>query len=135
VIADAIRFLRDDYDLEQIAVMGWCFGGGWSLEAALDHPDLDAAVMYYGMPETDVARLATLKPPLLGIFANRDGHITPEVVDQFEAGLAEAGVTAELHRYDADHAFANPSNPKYDEVNAGDAWEKVVAFLARTLAD
>jgi len=136
-IATAIEHLRTDEYVntrsEKVAVMGWCFGGGWALEAALDHPDLDAVVMYYGMPETDPARLATLKPPLLGIFANQDSHITPEVVDQFEAALGEAGVKAELRRYDAEHAFANPSNPVYDEVNAAAAWDEVVAFLARTM--
>lgn len=135
VIAAAIDHLRTErfIESEQVAVMGWCFGGAWAMEAALDHPDLAAAVMYYGMPEIDVERLKTLEPALLGIFAERDGHITPEVVDQLEASLAEAGKTAELHRYDAEHAFANPSNPVYDEVNAAAAWEVVVAFLAREL--
>ncbi len=135
ILDAAIAFLADSPEIQapKRAVMGWCFGGGWSLEAALDHPELDAAVMYYGMPETDPERLRTLEPALLGIFANQDGHITPEVVDQFEAALGEAGKPAELHRYDADHAFANPSNPKYDEVNAAAAWDAVVAFLGREL--
>ncbi len=135
VIAAAITYLAEDPAIlaPRRAVMGWCFGGGWSLEAALDHPELDAAIMYYGMPETDVSRLRTLEPALLGVFAERDGHITPEVVDQFEAALGEAGKPAELLRYDADHAFANPSNPAYDEANAADAWAKVVAFLEANL--
>jgi carboxymethylenebutenolidase len=137
VIAAAIDHLAEDPAIlaPKRAVMGWCFGGGWSLEAALDHPELDAAIMYYGMPETDVMRLRTLEPALLGIFANRDGHITPQVVDELEAALAEAGKPAEIHRYDADHAFANPSNPGYDEANAAAAWAEVVEFLRAHLGE
>ncbi len=54
-------------------------------------------------------------------------------MNAFEAALKEAGVKHEIHRYDADHAFANPSGAKYDEKNAAAAWEKVRAFLAREL--
>ena len=48
----------------------------------------------------------------------------------FEAGLKQAGVRAEIRIYDAEHGFANPSNPKYDQVNSADAWKHVLAFLA-----
>ena len=55
----------------------------------------------------------------------------PAAVDKFEAALKQAGVKAELHRYDAPHAFANPSNPKYDEKASADAWSHVLAFLGK----
>lgn len=113
------------------AVIGWCFGGGWSLQTALAHPELDGAIMYYGQPELDAAKLAAIKARLLGVFANRDKGIPPEKVDAFEAALKAAGVRAEIVRYDAEHAFANPSNPKYDEVAATAAWAKVLAFLGQ----
>ena len=70
---------------------------------------------------------------MLGIFANKDTHITPASVDAFEAGLAKADVKHSIHRYDADHAFGNPSGPRYDEAAAADAWAKVLAFLAQTV--
>ena len=53
--------------------------------------------------------------------------------DEFVAALEQAGKRIELHRYDADHAFANPSNPHYDTKAAGDAWSHVHAFFDRTL--
>jgi carboxymethylenebutenolidase len=112
------------------AVIGWCFGGGWSLRAAIANPELDGAIIYYGQPETDPAKLAPIKARILGVFGTRDKGIPPAKVDAFEAALQTAGVRAEILRYDADHAFANPSNPVYDEVSAGAAWEKVLAFLA-----
>jgi carboxymethylenebutenolidase len=111
------------------AVIGWCFGGAYSLQAALAIPELDGAIIYYGQLETDPAKLAAIKARVLGIFGNQDQGIPPEQVNKFEAALKQAGVSAEIHRYDAPHAFANPSNPKYDEKAAADAWGHVLAFL------
>lgn len=111
------------------AVIGWCFGGGWSLQAALAHPELDGAIVYYGQLETDPAKLRAIKARVLGVFGKRDKGIPPEQVSAFEAALQQAGVRAEIHVYDAAHGFANPSNPKYDQVNAADAWKHVLAFL------
>jgi carboxymethylenebutenolidase len=112
------------------AAIGWCFGGGWSLQAALAHPELDGAIIYYGQLETDPAKLAAIKARVLGVFGRRDAGIPIEQVTAFEAALKQAGVRAEIKVYEADHGFANPSNPKYDQVNAGDAWKHVLAFLA-----
>ncbi len=115
------------------AVMGWCFGGGWSLQLGLREPDLNAVIMYYGRLVTDPAQLASLQAPLLGVFGNKDKSIPPEQVNEFEKALKQAGKTFEIYRYDAPHAFANPSNPQYDEKSAADAWKHVQAFLARYL--
>jgi carboxymethylenebutenolidase len=111
-------------------VLGWCFGGGMSLQLALAEPKLDACVVYYGRLVTDQKALAAISCPLLGIFGNKDKSIPPDAVDKFEAALKTAGVRSEIHRYDAEHAFANPSNPHYDETSAADAWSHVLAFLA-----
>lgn len=126
-----VEFLKNDARTKSPvrAVIGWCFGGAWSLQTALAEPDLAGAIIYYGQLETDPTKLAAIKAKLLGVFGNKDKGIPPADVDKFEAALKQAGVTATIHRYDADHAFANPSNPKYDEANASDAWTKVLAFL------
>lgn len=115
-----------------IGSIGWCMGGGLSLRLGLNAP-IDAVVIYYGMVEKDPAVLKQLKGPVLGIFADRDGWINPEMVNGFETGLKAARVTYALHRYDADHAFANPSNPGYQSEMADDAWKKTVAFLKLNL--
>lgn len=131
VIAAALDFAAKDPRIQapKRAVIGWCFGGAWSLQTALAHPELDGAIIYYGQLETDPKKLAAIQARVLGVFGNRDKGIPPETVDTFEAGLKQAGVRAQIQRYDADHAFANPSNPKYDEANAADAWKHVLAFL------
>ena len=134
-ITAALDFLAKDPRVTAAhrGVIGWCFGGGWSLQTALAHPELDAAVIYYGQLVTDPTELRAIKAKVLGIFGNKDQGIPPAEVDRFEAGLKAAGVDAQILRYDADHAFANPSGARYDQPSATDAWKHVEAFLAATL--
>ena len=115
------------------ACVGWCFGGGWSLQHALQAPDLDGAVIYYGRLVTDPVQLKAIKAPLLGVFGDQDRGIPPKVVNAFAKALDEAGVKHTILRYDAQHAFANPSSGRYDAKAAEDAWKKVRAFLAKRL--
>jgi carboxymethylenebutenolidase len=117
----------------KLGVIGWCFGGAQSLQLALNDPDLAAAIIYYGKLETDPERLRSIKAAVLGVFGTRDRSIPQETVDAFDRGLTAAGVTHELHRYDAEHAFANPSNPRYQSEAAAEAWARVRTFLARHL--
>jgi carboxymethylenebutenolidase len=135
ILSAAHRFLREDPRVaaKHRGVIGWCFGGGWSLRHAIATPDLDAAVIYYGRLVVDEAQLAKIGADLLGVFGNRDQGIPPQSVDEFVAAMKRAGKTVEVHRYDAEHGFANPSGARYDEASAGDAWEHVRAFLRKHL--
>jgi carboxymethylenebutenolidase len=118
----------------KVATIGWCFGGGQSLQATLNDPkDVAATVIYYGQPVTDLESLKTLRGPVLGIWGNKDGHFTPEVVKGFDKALTDAGVKHEFHAYDAGHGFANPSSGAYTSEAAKDAWEKTLAFLKTAL--
>lgn len=118
-----------------VGSIGWCFGGGWSLQTALAlGEDLDAAVIYYGRLVTDPDELSSLSAPILGIFGGLDDGIPVESVREFEAALESIGHPAQIHVYpDADHAFANPSGTRYNAEAAEDAWGKTVAFLAEHL--
>ncbi|MBE2216571.1 MAG: dienelactone hydrolase family protein [Ignavibacteria bacterium] len=112
------------------ATYGWCFGGSWSNQAAIELGDkCKACVIYYGMPEQNPDRLAKLKAPVLGIFAKQDGRITPEVAGKFESDLKSLNIPATIIIYDAGHGFANPSNPKHDVTATTDAKEKTYVFL------
>jgi carboxymethylenebutenolidase len=113
---------------------GWCFGGSWSNQAAIElGSDCKACVIYYGMPEQNIERLVKQKAPVLGIFALQDKRITPEVASKFESDLKNLGISASIHQYDAVHGFANPSNPKHDAVSTKDAKEKTYSFLKEYL--
>jgi len=129
----AHAYLQGELGLERTASIGWCFGGGWSLRLALAEPELDAAVMYYGRLVTDVEALRGLEADVLGIFGERDEGIPPSAVAEFRAAMAQAGASLELHSYDAEHAFANPSSARYDERHASEAWEETRAFLCARL--
>ena len=119
----------------RIGVIGWCFGGGWSLQTGMTLGDaIDATVIYYGRLETETAALAPLTSPVLGIFGGEDRGIPVEGVRQFEAALAELGKEASIHVYEgAHHAFANPSGTRYDAEAAEDAWHKTLEFFSAHL--
>ena len=114
-----------------IGSIGWCLGGGWSLQAALMLPDdLDAMVMYYGQVVTDSALLQSLNMPLLGVFAELDQSIPVRDVQRFRTALNELGKDAEVLIYaGVDHAFANPSGGNYNAQKADEAWATTLAFL------
>jgi carboxymethylenebutenolidase len=135
VLDVAHTFLQTDPRIaaERRGVIGWCFGGGWALQHAIAQPDLDAAVIYYGRPVTDPQALGKIEASLLGVFANQDESIPPAAVDAFLTALERAGKSIEVYRYDAEHAFANPSNAQYDMTAASDAWAHVRKFFERTL--
>lgn len=114
----------------KIGTIGWCFGGGMSLNASLAEPSLvQATVIYYGMTVNDPKLLKTLKSPVLGIFAKQDGWITPAKVKVFEDGLKKAGIRNEIKIYDAAHAFANPSGQRFQRKSARAAWAKTLKFF------
>jgi len=126
-----LEWLKKNAQGAKVATIGWCMGGGESLKASLNDPkDVNATVIHYGMPVTDVEKLKTLRGPVLGIWANQDGWITPDKVAAFDKALTDAGVKHEFHAYDAAHAFANPSGGKYNPEAAKDAWDKTLKFLA-----
>jgi len=118
-----------------VGIMGWCFGGAWTLNAAIAMSDkLDAGVIYYGRVNTNPEELAAIDIPLLGIFGEDDGGIPVEGVREFESILNDLGKNAEIHIYEgADHAFANPSGNRYQPEAAADAWEKTLEFLNANL--
>jgi carboxymethylenebutenolidase len=119
---------------KKIATLGWCAGGGEALNASLTNPDkVLATVIFYGLPVNDVARLRKLRGPILGIWAKKDGWITPTRVAAFDTALKDAGIKHEFRSYDADHAFANPTGGRYNPPAAQDANDAARRFLAAQL--
>lgn len=119
-----------------IATIGWCFGGGWSLQAAIQAGDrAEACVMYYGMPEKDVERLKKLESDVLFIFAEQDQWINQDVADAFAEHMKETDNELIVKSFDADHAFANPTQESYVEAAATDANAMVIEFLKAGLLD
>ena len=134
-LRQAYGYLETRQKAPKVGVIGWCFGGGWSLGTAMLLPDkIDAAVIYYGRVETDPEKLRPLRMPVLGLFGAEDKGIPLEGVRQFERTMKELGKDVTVHVYEgADHAFANPSGTRYNDKAADDSWKKTTAFLKKHL--
>jgi len=134
-LQDAHDYLRTEAEAPRVAVMGWCFGGGRTFDAvAAAPPQYDAAVAYYGAPEsmtTDVLRKTTT--PILAHFGREDQAVSPETARNFQTRFQDTGAEGAIHFYDAGHAFANPSGENYDREAAEQAWSRTTDFLARHL--
>jgi len=114
----------------RVGVMGFCMGGGYALATAAHNKEVKAAVAYYGIPRPEVADVRRIQAKVLGHYASRDNSVSPERVDALEKAFREAGVTATLYRYEADHAFANEKRPEVYAPQAAElAWKRTLAFL------
>jgi len=130
----AVSYLEDQYTPSSIGSIGWCFGGGQSLNLALNNDDMDATVIYYGQLVTEQEELSKIDWPVLGIFAGLDSGITPETVNQFESALNEVGIENDITIYpNVNHAFANPSGDRYASEESKDAWDNTLEFFKDNL--
>lgn len=116
----------------KVGTVGWCFGGGWSLNASIARP-VDATVVYYGNVAREAEALKQLRGPVLGHFAEQDEWINHEMVRKFEAEMALAGKDVTSYWYDAQHGFANPTTARYDAQDAMLAWARTQDFLLANL--
>jgi carboxymethylenebutenolidase len=120
---------------DRIGAIGWCMGGGYALDLALEEPKLAALVINYGHLATDPNEIKKINAPILGLFGAQDRGITPDDVKKFGEQMDKLGKKIDITIYpDAGHAFENPNNKDgYRPKDAQDAWEKTVAFFASTL--
>jgi carboxymethylenebutenolidase len=115
----------------KVGTVGFCMGGALSLYAATKNSQVGACVIFYGGHPNVKPDLATLQAPVLGLYAERDGFVTPDSVRALEHQLKELGKSAEIHIYpEADHGFFNDGRPEvYNEAVAKDAWGRVMKFF------
>jgi carboxymethylenebutenolidase len=121
--------------VDRIGSIGWCMGGGYSLDVALQEPTLAAAVINYGHLATDQGSLKKINASMLGLFGGQDRGIPVDDVKKFEQTLKQMGKKVDVVIYsDAGHGFENPNNKAgYRADDAADAWKRTVNFLASTL--
>ena len=120
---------------DRIAAIGWCMGGGYSLDVALQEPALAADVINYGHLATDPDALKKINAPILGIFGAQDRGIPVADVRKFGETLDHMGKKIDIKIYDdAGHAFQNPNNKDgYRAADTADAWKLTSDFLATNL--
>jgi carboxymethylenebutenolidase len=119
----------------RIGSVGWCMGGGYSLQLAIHQPRLLACVVNYGALPTDPNDIQQIGAPVLGNFGGQDHGITPADVKAFQKSLTALGRYVDIKIYDdAGHAFENPNNQTgYKPADAADAWARTIAFLKKAL--
>lgn len=119
----------------KVGAIGFCMGGQLALFAACRNPSIGAVVDFYGVHPNVTLEFDGLRAAVLGIFAERDAFVPPEVARKLEADLRAAGRQAkcEIHP-GVDHAFFNDTRPDvYDATAAARAWSQTLAFLRAEL--
>ena len=126
---------HDAVTSEKVGVVGFCMGGALSFYTATKNPHIGACVVFYGGHPNVKPDLPNLHAPVLGLYAERDGFVTPALARELERKLKDLGKQIEVHIYPGtDHAFFNDSRPEvYNASAADDAWHRTVEFLRKHL--
>lgn len=136
-LAGAVSYLKSHpgNSTGKVGCIGFCMGGALSLFAASKNPDISACVVFYGGHPKVEPDLQSLAAPVLGLFAGKDGFVTPESVRALDRRLTELGKPHQFHTYpDADHAFFNDERPEvYNRVASEDAWRRTIEFFQQHL--
>jgi carboxymethylenebutenolidase len=118
----------------KVGAVGFCWGGGAVNNLAVNEPDLNAGVAYYGA-QPKAEDVPAIKAPLMLHYGGLDERINAGI-PAYESALKQAGKTYELYVYEgANHAFNNDTNAaRYDKEVADLAWSRTIGFLKKHLA-
>ena len=136
-IRGAVQYLKKSGSAK-VGVTGFCMGGALTVLSAVNVPEMDAGVIWYGYPPLEYVDASKIKAPLLGHWATQDQAFAIAGVDKLEEKLRAAKVNFEFHRYNCKHAFANETADskgldmlKYDASAADQAWKRTMDFLGK----
>jgi carboxymethylenebutenolidase len=131
----AAAYLATHSSTAKLGAVGFCMGGQLALFAATLNPSIGATVNFYGIHPNVKPDYAKLSGPVLGLYAEKDGFVTPDVARQVDRAIKAAGKQSEIHVYPGvDHAFFNDERKDvYDRAAAADAWRRTLAFFRQHL--
>jgi carboxymethylenebutenolidase len=120
---------------KKLGVVGFCMGGQLALFAASKNPAIGACADFYGIHPNVKPDYGSIEAPVLGLFAEKDTYVTPQVVAKLEADLKQAGVATDFTVYPGvDHGFFNDTRREiHDVAAAADAWNRVQTFFGKHL--
>jgi len=122
---------KDGGGVKSVFSVGFCFGGSSSWNQSALQPRLDGAIGFYGRPPRTEPYIAKMKAPLLLLVAGADGATPPEVADDFDKKLTEAGVSHERHVYaGAPHSFFDRGYEQWKDA-CDDAWRRILDFVKK----
>ena len=131
----AAKYLAGSSSTAKIGAVGFCMGGQLALFAATLNPSVGATVNFYGIHPNVKPDYTRLSGPVLGLFAEKDGFVTPQVARDVDTAIKAAGKQSEIHIYPGvDHAFFNDERPDaYNKAAADDAWRRTIALFRQHL--
>jgi carboxymethylenebutenolidase len=131
----AAKLLAEHSSTPKIGVVGFCMGGQLALFAATLNANVGACVDFYGVHPNVKPDYSKLSGPVLGLFAEKDGFVTPQTARDLDAAIKKAGKQSEIHIYPGvDHAFFNDDNTAaYNKPAAEDAWKRTLNFFKANL--
>lgn len=120
----------------KVGSLGFCFGGTYSLQLAINDPRLDACVVFYGQVPDPLDQVAVIACPVLDFAGEKDERVMAKIHD-LEAAMKEHDQEFELVVYpNVGHAFFNDTNARtYDAKTAADAWDRSLSFLHKHLEE
>jgi carboxymethylenebutenolidase len=125
--------LRKRFNISDIAIMGFCFGGTYSYAFASHEPRIKACIPFYGQPpkSEDIPKITC---PILAFYGERDATLVsnlPELLNHMKTHRKRFTHKVYLN---TGHAFFNDTNPHmYNEEAAKDSWKILLQFLKNTL--
>jgi len=131
----AAKYLGGPSSTAKLGAVGFCMGGQLALFAATLNPSIGACVNFYGIHPNVKPDYTKLAGPVLGLFAEMDGFVTPQVAKDTDAAIKKAGKQSEIHIYPGvNHAFFNDERADaYNKAAADDAWRRTLTFFRQHL--
>src|SRR4051812_958156 len=137
----AVLERHPNVDPSRLAAVGYCFGGGASIELARDGAPLAALVCFHGgvLPGTDDGKI---RARVLLCHGADDPAVPPATILAFTEKLSAARVDWQLHLYGGvGHSFTNPEIDSwgfagfaYDEAADRRSWAAMQTLFDETLA-
>jgi len=117
----------------KVGCTGFCWGGAMTNQVAVNSPDLDAAVPYYGR-QPSAEEVAKIKAPVMAHYAENDAGINAGIA-AFEEALKKNNIEYQIFSYPGTgHGFNNDTNEgRYNEAAAKLAWQRTVGFFKEKL--
>ena len=115
--------------------VGFCFGGGMSINLACHTSSLAGCAIFYGENPRPVELVERIPCPVFGNYGAEDMRINGHL-DELVKAMVSYKKDFEMRIYpSAGHAFFNETLPMYNETAAKQAWESVLRFSKRVLSE
>lgn len=131
---DGLKYLRElPKATGKTGCVGFCWGGAMANSLAVNDPNLQAAVAFYGR-QAAAEDVPKIKAALMLHYGALDERVNAGI-PAYEEALKKYNKTYQVFIYEgANHAFHNDTaGPRYDEKAAKLAWGRTIAFFEEQL--